>query len=85
MFIFIKIFLLINIDTYLCNMQYSYYDTLLYFIILERFCKYDYGVNGNMHHYNMKSPPDYNLSKVTTPVYVIHSKNDHLSATKVIC
>jgi len=54
-----------------------------HFIILERFCKYDYGVNGNMQYYNMKSPPDYNLNKVTSPVYILHSKNDHLSATKV--
>lgn len=52
-------------------------------MILERFCKYDYGVNGNMQYYNMKSPPDYNLNKVTSPVYILHSKNDHLSATKV--
>jgi len=56
---------------------------LLNFIISERFCKYDYGTNGNMQYYNMKSPPDYNLSKVTTPVYILHSKNDHLSAVKV--
>ncbi|XP_015364414.1 PREDICTED: lipase 3-like [Diuraphis noxia] len=48
----------------------------------KRFCKYDYGVNGNMQYYNMKSPPDYNLNKVTSPVYILHSKNDHLSATK---
>ncbi|XP_026805905.1 gastric triacylglycerol lipase-like [Rhopalosiphum maidis] len=48
----------------------------------KRFCKYDYGVNGNMQHYNTKSPPDYNLSKVTTAVYILHSKDDNLSAIK---
>ncbi|XP_027844376.2 gastric triacylglycerol lipase-like [Aphis gossypii] len=48
----------------------------------KRFCKYDYGVGGNMQYYKIKSPPDYNLSKVTTAVYILHSKNDNLSAIK---
>ena len=66
-----------------CNPEQYIYETKLYFIILGRFCKYDYGVNRNIQYYNMKSPPDYNLSKVITPIYILHSKNDYLSARKV--
>lgn len=38
-----------------------------------------------MRYYGTKTPPDYNLSKVTVPTFILHSKSDHLSAVKVIC
>lgn len=53
-------------------------------MILEKFCKYDYGVSGNLRHYNTKTPPEYDLSKVSVPAFILHSKNDKLSAKKVI-
>lgn len=53
-------------------------------IILEKFCKFDYGASENLRHYNTKTPPEYNLSKISVPAFIIHSKNDKLSSKKVI-
>lgn len=43
------------------------------------FRKYDYGLIGNMKHYNSMFPPSYSLSTVTAPVYLLYSTNDWLS------
>lgn len=41
-----------------------------------RFCQYDYGKNGNLAKYGRPTPPDYDLSKITAPGYLLYSGND---------
>lgn len=62
------------------------WKTLIFIIFngLEKFAKYDYGYSGNMRRYNSKTPPEYNLAKVTVPTFILHSRNDRLSAKAVI-
>lgn len=43
-----------------------------------RFGHYDYGPAGNLLHYGTKTSPDYDLSKITAPTYIMHSKEDTL-------
>lgn len=45
----------------------------------ERFCKYDYGEKKNQEYYNQATPPEYNLSNITTPVAIVWSMNDKLA------
>ncbi|XP_042888749.1 gastric triacylglycerol lipase-like [Penaeus japonicus] len=44
------------------------------------FQKYDYGEEMNLQRYNSRSPPMYDLSKVTVPVALFSSNNDWLAA-----
>ncbi|XP_044594619.1 lipase 1-like isoform X2 [Cotesia glomerata] len=43
------------------------------------FAKYDYGEGENLKIYNSSKPPDYDLSKVTSPTALIYSKADWYS------
>jgi len=43
-----------------------------------KFCKYDFGKEGNMQHYGQETPPDYDLKKVTAPVSLLWGENDWL-------
>jgi len=46
----------------------------------EKFCKYDYKSNRkNNQHYGQTTPPDYDVSKVTTPTYIFWSPSDWLA------
>lgn len=57
----------------------------IYFIYHSgRFCHYDYGPSGNLLHYKTKTAPDYDLSRITAPTYVIYSKEDTLVRPVVI-
>ncbi|KAJ8922570.1 hypothetical protein NQ315_007600 [Exocentrus adspersus] len=47
-----------------------------------KFRQYDFGKKLNKQDYGSSNPPDYDLSKITAPVYLIYSKNDWLSAEK---
>ncbi|XP_060530749.1 lipase 3-like [Cylas formicarius] len=47
-----------------------------------KFRQYDLGLLSNLRVYGSIFPPDYNLSKITSPVYLIYSRNDWLSAEK---
>lgn len=47
-----------------------------------RFRQFDYGLAGNLAHYNRFSPPEYDLRKVTTPVYLHHGENDWVVTPK---
>ena len=51
--------------------------------ISEKFCAFDYGEK-NKRIYGRKSPPEYDLRKVTTPIAVYWSDSDWLTHTKVI-
>lgn len=44
----------------------------------NRFCPFDYGLQGNLQRYGQRIPPSYDLSKVTVPKLLITSKNDLL-------
>nr|XP_012231416.1 PREDICTED: lipase 3-like [Linepithema humile] len=41
-----------------------------------KFQAYDYGRQKNMQIYNMTVPPDYDLSRITVPIALIHGDND---------
>ncbi|VEN63335.1 unnamed protein product, partial [Callosobruchus maculatus] len=47
-----------------------------------RFRQYDYGVIRNLELYNQSSPPDYDISKITSPVALLYGKNDLVTAPK---
>lgn len=44
------------------------------------FREYDYGILSNMAQYGRATPPQYDVTKITAPTYMIYSKNDWLSA-----
>ena len=45
------------------------------------FRKYDYGTEENLGHYNGSStPPTFNLSSITTPLYIFYGNGDRLIA-----
>lgn len=48
-------------------------------VMKGRLSHYDYGTSGNLLLYNKIIPPDYDLSKVTAPTFIIHSNNDYLT------
>ncbi|XP_023247872.1 gastric triacylglycerol lipase-like [Copidosoma floridanum] len=45
---------------------------------MKKFQAYDYGVKDNMRKYGQKTPPVYDLSKVTAPVSIWYAKNDDI-------
>nr|QJE50404.1 lipase 3 [Diaphanosoma celebensis] len=45
----------------------------------EAFIPYDYGAAGNYQRYGQPTPPPYNLSLVTAPVYLFWGQNDLLT------
>lgn len=59
---------------YFCNL--SEIRPIIYFA--GKFRQYDYGVRGNLEKYGTPQPPDYDLSKVTSPVYMYYAENDWL-------
>lgn len=44
-----------------------------------RFNQFDYGPNENMIRYKTKTPPDYNLTRITAPMYLFYSVGDWLA------
>ncbi|EFA01613.1 Lipase 3-like Protein [Tribolium castaneum] len=48
-------------------------------VISGGFRQYDFGL-GNWDHYHSWTPPLYDLSQITTPVYLFYSHNDWLAA-----
>ncbi|CAH0683023.1 unnamed protein product [Spodoptera exigua] len=59
--------------------QFAHYGQL---VESHRFCRYDFGRQGNLAAYNQSVPPDYDLSLVTTPVVIFYSAKDLLSDPK---
>ncbi|KAG8230455.1 hypothetical protein J437_LFUL009944 [Ladona fulva] len=47
-----------------------------------KFQQYDYGKDENLNIYGQETPPDYDLSLVTAPVYLHYAENDYLSAVE---
>ena len=56
---------------------------ILYPIVGKRlgpnFQRYDYGKTKNQQLYGQPTPTDYDLSKVTCPVYIFWGQNDKVS------
>ncbi|KAG5865621.1 hypothetical protein JTB14_010371 [Gonioctena quinquepunctata] len=46
----------------------------------NEFRQFDLGFDGNLKKYGSETPPEYDLSQITTPVYIFHSANDFLCA-----
>jgi len=46
---------------------------------VDRFGMYDYGTSGNLQHYGQATPPDYDLSKIKTPVATFSGGADVLA------
>lgn len=47
------------------------------------FRQYDYGIARNMQVYGRPKPPDYDLTKVTVPISIIHGELDHIARLEV--
>jgi hypothetical protein len=64
----------------------NWIENLLYYIIFkgETFSAYNYGYFGNLRHYGSLRPPSYDLSKVTSPVYLFYGSSDYLSTSEVL-
>ena len=58
-------------------------QTLIHTFPDPTFNQYDHGWIGNLKRYGNINPPAYDLSKVTTPVYMFHGANDYLATPKV--
>lgn len=59
--------------------QFTHY---LQLINSGKFRQFDYGFVQNLLTYGSLSPPDYDLSKVSTPVYLHHGSNDWVIVPK---
>lgn len=57
-----------------------YGNDYISFFRIGRFRQYDYGYQGNLRKYEQPTPPDYDLSKVTIPIYLFTANNDWLSS-----
>lgn len=47
-----------------------------------KFRQYDFGIIQNLEKYGQLTPPNYDLTKITAPTFLLYSKNDWLSAEK---
>ncbi len=41
-----------------------------------KFTRYNYGEAGNLKNYGTKNPPEYDMHKVTCPVYLVFGSSD---------
>lgn len=46
--------------------------------------QFDYGTEKNMQVYGKPNPPDYDLSKITIPISIMHGELDHIARIEVI-
>lgn len=49
-----------------------------------KFQQFDYGYLENLERYGQTEPPQYDLSKVTSPVALFYANNDWLVSEKVL-
>jgi len=49
----------------------------------ESFLHFDFGAEENMARYGTAYPPEYNLTKVTAPVFLIHADSDPFAPPEV--
>lgn len=50
--------------------------------ITGQFSKYDYGTE-NINKYGQSSPPDYDISRIEVPFYLVYSTSDWATTKKV--
>lgn len=64
---------------------YSMIIPILYFLVKQlacsiyeggKFTRYNYGEAGNLKNYGTKNAPEYDMSKVTAPVYLVFGSSD---------
>ncbi|CAH1402310.1 unnamed protein product [Nezara viridula] len=48
----------------------------------DKFQQFDYGYVGNLERYHQRNPPEYDLSKITTPIMLHYASNDWLAGVK---
>jgi hypothetical protein len=53
------------------------------FLTGESFLYFDYGPAENLERYGTTYPPEYNLTQVTVPVYLVHADNDPFAPNEV--
>jgi len=53
-------------------------------IIVDDFYNYDYGIAENYKRYKQKTPPSYDLKKITAPIILFYAANDRLVTEQVI-
>jgi lysosomal acid lipase/cholesteryl ester hydrolase len=51
----------------------------------DSFLHFDYGSAENLKRYGTTYPPEYNLTKVTVPVYLVYGDNDPFAPIEVCC
>lgn len=70
-------------------LQYTFLEFLIFKLVsLGQFSEYDYGPVKNMKIYGSEEPPEYNISKITTPVALFYAKNDKfvsISVSRILC
>lgn len=49
-----------------------------------KFLQYDYGTAENIKRYGAPTPPEYNITKIQVPIYMMSSVNDWLAGPEVI-
>ncbi|XP_022912343.1 lipase 3-like [Onthophagus taurus] len=47
-------------------------------IVSKKFQQYDYGLEENLAEYGTPTPPEYDVSKITTPVAIFYGANDEI-------
>ncbi|XP_025991603.1 lipase 3 isoform X3 [Solenopsis invicta] len=45
-------------------------------VLTKDFRQYDYGINENYKRYKQKTPPEYDLKKITAPIVMFYAEND---------
>lgn len=52
-------------------------------IVTDDFRNYDYGIAENYKRYKQKTPPSYDLKKITAPMTLFYSTNDFVTTEEV--
>jgi len=47
------------------------------------FRKYDYGPGKNQYLYGTREPPEYDIKKITVPIFIIYARNDWATTKQV--
>jgi hypothetical protein len=71
-------------STLLYKLHLSFFQSGIRLISLgESFLYFDYGPADNLIRYGTTYPPEYNLTQVTVPVYLVHADNDPFAPNEV--
>jgi len=73
------IFLFVNLF-----LSFEFINIWLISIIVDDFYNYDYGIAENYKRYKQKTPPSYDLKKITAPIILFYAANDWIVTEEVI-